>query len=61
MAQGDREDLSCTDGCGAKTHDTSSAQAEGWLCLQITGRYRCPACQQELARVNQHYRETDQP
>lgn len=43
--------ISCTDSCGAtvaarhdREQDIDAALAAVWTCLQITGRWRCPAC-----------------
>lgn len=45
-------EIRCTDGCGRKASSAESAASMGWTCLQITGRYRCPACVADLARAN---------
>ena len=46
------ESIRCCDGCGRSVLDESAEQAKGWSCLQITCRYRCPACVHELAQAN---------
>lgn len=44
--------VSCTDGCGRTLLDAETAGRSGWHSLQITGRWRCPACARELASAN---------
>lgn len=50
------EPTRCCDGCGAQS---DAPEREGWTCLQITGRYRCPKCVNELQQVNQ--KDKDEP
>lgn len=52
--------IGCNDGCGAKVADMSEAEAKAWTYLEITKRYRCPACTRALAEANQQSKEAEQ-
>ena len=54
-----KEPICCCDGCKAEVADMSDAQAKGWHFLEISKRYRCPACARALERVNAQYTESD--
>jgi len=43
-------EIRCTDGCGSKV---VNPMAVGWTCLEITGRWRCPACARTLREINE--------
>lgn len=49
--------INCCDGCGCKVADASEAEAKAWRFLEISKRYRCPACARELDEVNRRNQE----
>lgn len=49
----------CTDGCGKSTTE-KEAEHQGWQRLQITGRWRCPDCTMDLARINMKDKQNEQ-
>lgn len=51
--------INCCDGCGRKVADMSEAQAKAWHYLEISKRYRCPACARELDEVNRRSAEAE--
>lgn len=51
-------EVRCQDGCGRRASSDASAEAQGWLRLPITGRWRCPQCARALDEVN---KPKDQP
>jgi hypothetical protein len=44
--------IRCGDGCGHAVSNQSEAEAKAWAFLEISKRWRCPACACELAQAN---------
>lgn len=45
--------IRCCDGCGRSVSNQPEAENKAWHFLQISKRWRCPACARELAQANQ--------
>jgi hypothetical protein len=52
MSQSDPDPISCAAGCKRMVPDEDAAIAKGWSHLDISRRWRCPACWLELQAVN---------
>lgn len=44
--------IPCSAGCKRSVADMAEALAKAWTFLQITNRWRCPACTRELEEAN---------
>lgn len=44
--------IRCCDGCGRAVADQAEAEAKAWHFLEISKRWRCPACARELVQAN---------
>jgi rubredoxin len=53
-----KEPLRCTDACGRTVADMSEAEAKAWRFLEISKRWRCPACTRELDAANHRMAES---